>query len=132
MLTAKLAEEPNYPLPDGFTKTKEIQPVFTYEIPFATAQIIGDARSISVCIIDDLLNELFGIHILPAKVTLEEGYKVTKNFKPGASPAPKNNRAQAVEIMEKFEEANEEAKSHHSTKETSEKEKLSNLIQKSQ
>ena len=64
MLTEKLVTEPEYPLPDGFIKVKELRPVVSYEVPASTAMLIGEARTVSVALIDDLCNELFGLHIL--------------------------------------------------------------------
>jgi hypothetical protein len=76
MLTTKLETEPDYPLPEGFSKVKELRPVITYEVPAATAAAIGEARTVSISILDDLCAEVLGIHVLQAKVRLEERFKV--------------------------------------------------------
>jgi hypothetical protein len=50
--------------------------VVSYEVPPSTAIVIGEARTVSVTLIDDLCNELFGLHILEPRVRLEERMRV--------------------------------------------------------
>lgn len=80
MLTLKLKTEPDYPLPEGFTKVKELRPVVTYEVPAQTAAIIGEARTISITILDELCAELLGVHVLQSKVRLEDKFRIKPTF----------------------------------------------------
>lgn len=100
LLNQKLETEPEYPLPDGFTKVKETKPVVTYEVPASTAMVIGEARTVSVTVLDDLCNELFGLHILEPKVRLEERMRVKLQF---ARPLTKNE-SETVEIIRKVDD----------------------------
>lgn len=103
MLTAKLDKEPTYPLPDGYTKVKEKGPVVVYEVPSAMAEVMGEAKTMSVLVIDDLLGELFGVHILEGWVKIEDRLKVKKTF---IQQQTGMAEAQALEIMRRFEDEN--------------------------
>ena len=52
MLAEKLESEPDYPLPEGYTKIKELKPVVSHQIPPNTAAIIGEAQTASIGVVD--------------------------------------------------------------------------------
>jgi hypothetical protein len=73
-LNKKLAEDPNYPVPEGFTKKKEKTLVYTYGAPEYFN--LGEARTEALEILDELINEKFGFHFLEPICTFEERSKI--------------------------------------------------------
>lgn len=104
-MQAQLAIDPNYPLPDNFTKVKEVRTVQVYDIPERTAKMIGEARTVSLSVIDDLCNELFGVHILESRVIREEKFRVKLMFTRQQQKAD----VDVVEIMRRFDDEKSQA-----------------------
>lgn len=74
-LNEKLAEDPEVPLPEGFSKVRERVSECDYSIPDYMHSYLGQATVESVTVLDDLINELFGIHFLEPNVTFRESVK---------------------------------------------------------
>ena len=71
-LNAMLAQKPSMPMPPGFYVAKEPQSRKSYKVHDRTRGILGDARACSLEVIDDLLFETFGLHILEPIVEVVE------------------------------------------------------------
>lgn len=61
-LNRRLAKDPQYQLPDGFTKVVEKEIVNVYKIPEYFP--IEKCQRVSIEILDDLINNLFGFHFI--------------------------------------------------------------------
>ena len=59
-------------MPEGYLKVKERVPVYDYSVPKSAQGIIGEAKSVSVEIVDELVSKLFGFHVLEPIVTIQE------------------------------------------------------------
>lgn len=75
-LNEKLVSDPTYPIPEGYFKQVEKTPLYEYRIPDQVAEQLKDSQVVSIELLDDLLNNLFGIHLLEPLVTFEERLKV--------------------------------------------------------
>ena len=98
-LNQRIKEEPNYPLPEGFTKVKEKKTIYSYRVPEEIAPHLGEAKVVCVELIDELLNNAFGIHILEPVVTFQEQQAVRPAFTKSVGKKPR--QAEAVGIMNK-------------------------------
>jgi hypothetical protein len=104
MLTEKINQDPTYPLPEGFTKSKETKPVMSYEIPASTIKVLGEAKAISILVIDDLCNKLFGVHVVTPKIRLEEKFKIKRTIAQISAPPAQVQENQALEVIKRLEE----------------------------
>ena len=69
-LNRRLAIDPHYQLPDGFSKVTEKEITNVYTIPSYFP--IAESTRVSVEVLDGLLNSLFGIHILEPMSQVKE------------------------------------------------------------
>ena len=85
-LNDKLAEDPEYPIPEGYSKQVEKTPIYEYVLSEDVREQLPESKVVSIEIMDELLNEIFGIHFLEPLVSFHEKLKVrpiVKNlFKP--------------------------------------------------
>ena len=63
-LNKKVEEDQSYPVPEGYRKQIEKIPIYSYKIPECALKVLEPSSIICTEIMDDLLNELFGIHFL--------------------------------------------------------------------
>ena len=75
-LNVKVNDEPDYPVPEGFTKVKEKVPVYKYEVPDTVRPYLGEEKSVAIELIDELLGKLFDIHVIEPIVKQEEKFRV--------------------------------------------------------
>ena len=75
-LNVKVNDEPDYPVPEGFTKVREKVPVYKYEVPDTVRPFLGEEKSVAIELIDELLGKLFDIHVIEPIVKQEEKYRV--------------------------------------------------------
>ncbi len=80
-LNDKLAKDPNYPIPEGYSKQLEKTPIYDYVIPAQFKAKIKESKVIALEILDSLLSEKLGIHFLEPMVKFEERYKVKQQIK---------------------------------------------------
>lgn len=84
-LNKKLAEDPNYPVPEGFTKQKEKTLVYSYGFPEYLG--LSEAQQEAYSFLDEFINDKFGFHFLEPLCTFEERAKIRpiirKQFKDG-------------------------------------------------
>ena len=69
-LNETVKTQPDYPMPDGFLKVKEKVPVYNYKVPDSAKQYLGEAKTVCVEIVDELLSKLFDFHVLEPLVTM--------------------------------------------------------------
>ena len=62
LLNQKVAENPSYPVPDGYRKVQELVIEDSYQIPEALG--IHEAEKISMELLDEVVSSALGIHIL--------------------------------------------------------------------
>lgn len=84
-LNNKLSEDPNYPVPEGFTKQKEKTLVYSYGFPEYLN--LSEAQQTAYEFLDEFINEKFGFHFLEPLCTFEDKHKIRpiirKQFKDG-------------------------------------------------
>lgn len=73
-LNKKLEQDPEYPVPEGFTKRKEKTIVYSYGAP--TYCNLSEAQTTAIEILDELLLAKFGFHFLEPICTFEEKTKI--------------------------------------------------------
>lgn len=87
-LEEKCFEDPSYPVPEGFRKVTEKQPVFTYAIPECARNLLSEGQVIATELVDELLFEAIGEHFLEPRITFEHRTRVkpaiAKQTKPPA------------------------------------------------
>ena len=73
-LNKKLEENPEYPVPEGFSKVVEKDLVYRYEVP----EFLPMPENQRFCVefLDELVHEIIGVHFLEPLVTYEESTKV--------------------------------------------------------
>lgn len=74
----KLEKDPNFPIPEGYIKTKEKTPVYTYNLPAKCEDILGNGAFLATQILDELVSDLFGIHFIEPTVTYVDKFKLRK------------------------------------------------------
>jgi len=75
-LNHRLSQDPNYPLPEGFIKYKELGSVHIYEVvSVEKSAFIGESTLLAYSIVDDLMDKLFGFHVVEPKTVLKEQHK---------------------------------------------------------
>jgi len=77
-LTDKLQTEPDYPLPEGYLKTKERIADYDYVLPEKSKHLLKESMVISVETLDGLVNSLFGFHFIEPSITYIEKIKAKK------------------------------------------------------
>jgi hypothetical protein len=88
-VTEKLQTDPDYPIPEGYLKIKERTAVHKYVLPAACEEILGNGAFVSAHILDELVNELFGIHFIEPTVTYGEKLKIKKAIQKVEKPVVK-------------------------------------------
>ena len=93
-LTKKLEDDPDFKMPPGFVKKRDLVTVNYYEAPSDK----GEAKKVSTEILDDLISKLFGFHILQGQVKIEEKWVVKPDiFKKNSLKSPNvNSRLKAT------------------------------------
>ena len=69
-----MEKDPNYPIPNGFTKVKHIEYQPKYDLPPSLE--LNESANISIQILDDLVSTLFGFHFLEPTSHQVEKYTV--------------------------------------------------------
>jgi len=64
VLSQRLATNPDYPLPPGYSKVKERREIIEYTLPEGLLPFLGRAYILVAPIIHDLIDELFQIKTL--------------------------------------------------------------------
>jgi hypothetical protein len=81
-LNKKLELDPEYPVPEGFTKRKEKTVNYSYGPPAYLN--LSEAQTMAIDILDELILGKFGFHFLEPICTFEEKTKIRpvihKNF----------------------------------------------------
>lgn len=75
LLNNRLSQDPNYPLPEGFVKYRERGPIPIYEIDEDKTKFIGEPTFIAYGLIDELVNKLFGFHVIEPKTAIRDQVK---------------------------------------------------------
>ena len=60
----KINKDPNYPVPEGFTKAIEKTPVYSYKVPECAAKFLKESKVMATEVMDEILFEALGIHFL--------------------------------------------------------------------
>lgn len=97
-LNEKLANDPTYPIPEGYFKQTERIPLYSYVLPESVREQLPESKSDSIEILDEILNSLFGIHFLEPTVVYEEKLKVRPVVRNMFKP-----QAEALNYMKKVE-----------------------------
>lgn len=111
-LNKKLEQDPEYPVPEGFTKRKEKTIVYNYGAPVYLG--LSEAHNMAFDILDELLFSKFGFHFLEPICTFEEKTKIRpvihKRFDEtnGGSETP--SYLQSLDKRSKPKELNDKAK----------------------
>lgn len=74
-----IAKDPGYPLPDGYIKVKEKEVTYDYKVQ----EYAGVKESYSICaeIVDQMLFEKFGFHVIEGMMRFEEHVWVKPRLK---------------------------------------------------
>ena len=78
-LSNRLKENPNYSLPEGYTK--HIEKEFTYEYNLPSYYQIPESKRISILILDSLCDSLFQFHFIEPIVKYTKIIKIRPSFK---------------------------------------------------
>jgi hypothetical protein len=73
-LNRKVLADPSYPIPEGFHKVAEKDLVIRYELPSYFK--VGEEKKIAIELVDELLGNIFGIHVLEPISDTKIIYKV--------------------------------------------------------
>jgi hypothetical protein len=63
-LDKKINQDPNYPVPEGFTKVIEKMPIYTYKVPECAAKLLKESKVMATEMMDEILFQILGIHFL--------------------------------------------------------------------
>lgn len=104
-MNEKLAKDPQYPIPEGYVKQLERTPIFNYVIPSAVRPQIKESKAIAYELLDQILSDKLGFHILEPQVRFEERYKVRPQIKmaTGRNDQGVTQQAEALSYMNKVE-----------------------------
>lgn len=69
VLNEKLKSDAQYPIPEGYMKVVEKTPVYDYKIPPELASSLPAAKVCAIELLDEILHNAFGIHMLEPLVT---------------------------------------------------------------
>lgn len=75
-LDKKINEDPNYPIPEGYTKVVEKIPVYSYKVPECAAKFLKESKVMATEVMDEILNDILGIHFLEPQIKFDVRYKV--------------------------------------------------------
>jgi hypothetical protein len=75
-LNEKLANDPNYLIPEGYHKQTERIANYTFLLPETIREQLPESKCDSIEVLDDIINSIFGFHFLEPLVTYEEHLKV--------------------------------------------------------
>ena len=105
-LDQKLKDDPTYPVPEGFRKVTEKEPIYEYKLPDCAAAILTEGQVLVTEVVDGILFGALGIHFLEPQVK----FKVSVKVKPTIAKAKKqSNPAEALSYMKKADKNIEEA-----------------------
>jgi hypothetical protein len=100
-LNEKLSKDPNYPVPEGYVKQLEKMPVIDYRIPADIASHLKPSKVAAIEVLDSILADKFGFHLLEPIMRFEERMKVKPSIK---APVSQNSgQAEALSYMKKVE-----------------------------
>ena len=72
-LNKRIKTEPHIPIPEGYIKVKEKMPVYEYKVPEEYHQVEkGPEKAICISLVDEILSDAFGFHILEPTVSFKE------------------------------------------------------------
>ena len=71
-LNLKLKQNPNMELPTGFVLSKEMEQVKEYSIPPSARKVMGEAKSIALEIIDELLAKNLQMRLFEPQISMKE------------------------------------------------------------
>jgi hypothetical protein len=75
-LNKRLADDPSYPIPEGYSKGIEKIPIYDYSLPESIAQILPESKAVSIETLDGIFHDIFNFHIIEPLVTIEERPRV--------------------------------------------------------
>lgn len=103
-LNKRLKDQPDFILPEGYYKVQEKEQVFSYKLPWYISQGIGEAKTVALEVLDQIMSEKMGFHILEALVSYESRFKVKPRIKHTSGMA-KSQESQnpAVSMMRQIE-----------------------------
>ena len=73
-------EQPDYAMPHGYLKVKEKVPLMSHKVPEAAIPVIGEAKTVCVELVDELVSNLFDFHVLEPIITMQEQFRVKKSI----------------------------------------------------
>lgn len=85
-LNKRIKQGQHPPIPEGYVKIKEKMPVYDYKVPEEYHQVEkGTEKAICISVIDQMLSDAFGIHILEPTVTFKEVELIRPNLTKAAA-----------------------------------------------
>lgn len=102
-LEEKCAEDPTYPVPEGYRKVVERAPRLRFEVPECARQLLGEPRVVAVELLDEIVNAAIGTHFLEPLITFEERHRIKQAIR---KTGPKNV-SKGPSYMEKIEKIEE-------------------------
>lgn len=75
-MNKKVNEDPEFILPEGFVKVNERKPVYSYDLPDSMTEVLGEAKTVSLQVLDDFFAEILDFHFLEGRVTWDEKVSV--------------------------------------------------------
>jgi hypothetical protein len=102
-LNDKLRSDPQYPIPEGYMKQLERTPVYDYQIPDSIRSQLPPSNAIVLEVLDSILNDKFGFHVLEPVVRFEERLKVKAMIKNPQGQNPNGTQAEALSYMKRVE-----------------------------
>ena len=68
-LNAKVRDNPDYILPEGYFKVFERDQVARYELPESVMNVVSEKEKVAVELLDEILHASLGFHILEPLIT---------------------------------------------------------------
>lgn len=104
-LNEKLKTDPSYPIPEGYVKQLEKTPIYDFKVPESISKYMKDSKVVALEVLDSILHNQFGFHLLEANVKYEERLKVKQQIKTvrGINPGETGQPAEALAYMKKVD-----------------------------
>lgn len=78
-LNALLVENPEIPIPEGYTRIQYLDPVLVYRVPVFLG--VSESYRLAYETLDSILGEALGFHVLVPQVSINKGFRA-KGSKP--------------------------------------------------
>lgn len=111
-LEEKINEDPNYPVPEGFSKVIEKLPIYSYKVPDCAVKFLPESKVMATEMMDDILFEALGIHFLEPQIQFKQKFKIKTAIK---KREKEKGPAEALSYMKKADKKIEEKESKKPT-----------------